>query len=226
MTDTELCRALMSIGYRDYIASRVLINNNYILQGALLASTAVEKYLKAVLALHGFRTDIHMDNYKKFKKLFVRTPYNMMFDVLDPVFMELLAKAYRYRYLDEKTITKPDTIGFLVNQFLGTLDFTILKLDSLMIIQKESNEGVKTIMDSELKMAAKRGLPDLWVNNYVLHKIDKTEFMNRKSAAFGFSVTPLDFGAQFEVTGTDVVGLYEGKIWTVNLNMQPENPDN
>jgi len=143
----------------------------------------------------------------------------MMFDVLDSVFLEVLAKAYKYRYYDKNTVTKPDTVGFLVNQFLGTLDFTIFKLDSLLIINKETKEGVVSIQDSQLKRAAKSGLPDLWLNNYVLNKIDKKEFMDRKSQAFGLHISPLHFGEELEITGTDVVGEYDGKIWTVRLNM-------
>ena len=222
MTDSDFARGLLSLGYRDYIASRFLLNNDYIIQGTVLASSAVEKYLKAGLAINGKRLNkYHLDNLGQFKSLYSQTPYNMMFDVLDPVFLEILGKAYKYRYYDEKTITKPDTIGFLVNQFLGTLDFTILKLDSLFIITKDK-DGVTTSQDTQLKRAAKSGLPDLWQNNYVLNKIDKTEFMNRKSKAFGLHITPLNFGEEFEISGRDVVGLYEGKIWTVTLNLTPK----
>jgi hypothetical protein len=222
MTDSEYTRGLLSLGYRDYIASRFLLNNDYILQGTVLASSAVEKYLKAGLALNGKRLNkYHLDNLGQFKSLYSQTPYHMMFDVLDPAFLDILGKAYRYRYYDEKTITKPDTIGFLVNQFLGTLDFTILKLDSLFIITQEK-DGVTNSQDTQLKRAAKSGLPDLLLNNYVLNKIDKTEFMNRKSKAFGLHITPLNFGEEFEITGHDVIGLYEGKMWTVTLNLTPK----
>lgn len=215
MSDSEYIRGLLSLGYRDYIASRFLLNNDYILQGTLLASSAVEKYLKAGLALNGKRLNkYHLDRLGQFKSLYSQTPYHMMFDVLDPVFLEILGKAYKYRYYDEKKITKPDTIGFLVNQFLGTLDFTILKLDSLFIVTKE-RDGVATSQDTQLKRAAKSRLPDLWLNNYVLNNIDKTEFMNRKSKAFGLHITPLNFGEEIEIIGWDVIGLYEGKMWTL-----------
>ena len=42
MTDSEYTRGLLSLGYRDYIASRFLLNNNYILQGTVLASSDLE----------------------------------------------------------------------------------------------------------------------------------------------------------------------------------------
>jgi hypothetical protein len=222
MTNSEYAKGLLSLGCRDYLASRFLLNNNYILQGTVLASSAVEKYLKAGLALNGKRLNKHhLDSLGQFKSLYSQTPYHMMFDVLDPVFLAILGKAYKYRYYDEKTVTKPDTIGFLVNQFLGTLDFTILKLDSLFVITSEK-DGVTISQDTQLKRAAKSGLPDLWLNNYVLNKIDKVEFMNRKSKAFGLHITPLNFGEELEITGHDVVGPYEGKMWTVTLNLTPK----
>ncbi|MFT4155145.1 MAG: hypothetical protein QM629_15135 [Parafilimonas sp.] len=90
----------------------------------------------------------------------------------------------------------------------------------MFIITKEEN-GVTTNQDTQLKRAAKSGLPDLWLNNYVLNKLDKIEFMNRKSKAFGLHITPLNFGEEFEITGHDVVGLYQGKMWTVTLNLTP-----
>lgn len=104
--------------------------------------------MKAILAINGIKCKYHLDHIGQFKFLFNQTPYHMMFDVLDLVFLDVLSKAYKYRYYDKKTITKPDTIGFLINQFLGTLDFTIFKLDSLLIISKETKRGEVTLQDS------------------------------------------------------------------------------
>ena len=220
MNNEEYARCLLSLGYRDYIASRFLLNNSYILQGAVLASSAVEKYLKAGLALNGKRLNkYHLDNLGQFKSQYSQTPYHEIFDVLDPVFLTILGKVYKYRYYDEKTITKPDTIGFLVNQFIGTLDFTILKLDSLFILSYNEN-GISIPLDTRLKSAAKNSLPDLWLNNYVLHGLDKIEFMNRKSKAFGIYITPFEFGLELEITGNDIVGSYEGKMLTIAVEFE------
>ena len=43
---------LMDLGYRDYIAARLLLNNHMIIQGLTLASTSVEKYLKALIVFN------------------------------------------------------------------------------------------------------------------------------------------------------------------------------
>ena len=224
MTDSEYAIGLLSLGYRDYIASRFLLNNNYVAQGTVLASSAVEKYLKAILALNGKRlTRHHLNNLGQFKKLFSQTIYNKIFDVLDPVFLDILSKAYKYRYYDENTLTKPDTIGFLINQFLGTLDFTIFKLDSLVIINQEQYGSIIR-QDSVLIRTAKSGSPDLLLNNYILNNVDKTEFMNRKSKAFGLHITPFNFGEEFMIQGNDIVGSYEGQMWIVTVNSAPTAP--
>ena len=39
--------------YEDYLASRTLLNHNLIVQGAILANTAIEKYFKAILTFKG-----------------------------------------------------------------------------------------------------------------------------------------------------------------------------
>ena len=44
--------ALIDLGYRDYIAARVLLNKHLLVQGLTLASTSVEKYLKAIIVLN------------------------------------------------------------------------------------------------------------------------------------------------------------------------------
>ncbi len=47
--------------------------------------------------------------------------------------------------------------------------------------------------------------------------------MNRKSKAFGLHITPLNFGEEFEITGKDIIGLYEGKIWTITAYIKPKD---
>lgn len=60
---------LMVLGYRDYIGARFLLNNDYVIQGVTLASTAVEKYLKAILVAHGYSRQVHIEQWKKMKSL-------------------------------------------------------------------------------------------------------------------------------------------------------------
>ena len=59
-------------GFRDYVASRFLLNNDFFMQGVTLASSAVEKYFKAILVIHNLKRNVHLDNLKEIKKAFRR----------------------------------------------------------------------------------------------------------------------------------------------------------
>ena len=52
---TRIFRALefVGLGYKDYIGARTLLIDHLPLQGATLGSSAVEKYIKALLSLRG-----------------------------------------------------------------------------------------------------------------------------------------------------------------------------
>ena len=58
----KIGQGLFILGYRDYIAARFLLTHDFLFQGAMLASTAVEKYLKAVLVSQGLKARGHLDN--------------------------------------------------------------------------------------------------------------------------------------------------------------------
>ncbi len=48
----------------------------------------------------------------------------------DPVFLDVLEKAYKIRYYDK--LEKPVQFGFFVNQFLGELDSTVDYLEKIL----------------------------------------------------------------------------------------------
>jgi hypothetical protein len=211
--NSAFTRGLIALGYRDYIASRFLINNEYFVQGMMLASSAVEKYLKAVLSVYNIRCKVHLNELDKIKTAFAKTEYSILFDKLDPVFLKLLGKSYKYRYYDEGTVTEADTIGFLVNQFLGELDYTIALCEKIFIITDENNNP----LDTQYKREAKECKPGLFLNNYILNNIPKKEFMNRKSNAFGLHLNPKFLGTEIEIKGTDVAGEYTNCIWEIHV---------
>jgi hypothetical protein len=72
MNSMDLALSFRSLAYTDYIASRVLLNNQHPLQGLTLASSAVEKYIKISLAATGLgkRQIIgHMNELAKLRNL-------------------------------------------------------------------------------------------------------------------------------------------------------------
>ncbi|WPV01915.1 hypothetical protein SNE26_09030 [Mucilaginibacter sp. cycad4] len=111
MTEQQLAYSLLSLGYKDYIASRVLINNGYPGQGLTLASSAVEKYLKVILAVNRKtkkEMGVHLDRWDKLKTL-VTECYTDISKFLDERFMTLLGKAYQARYY--YNLSRPITIS-------------------------------------------------------------------------------------------------------------------
>lgn len=213
MNNDQFARGLMTLGYRDYLASRFLINNGFVIQGVVLASSAVEKYLKLFLAKHGIKKKVHLNNLDDLKKALEITGYHVIFDKLDPVFLDLLGKAYKYRYYDDVTVKHADTIGFIIHQFIGELDYTVFLINKLFSITDA--EGNIVLNEYQRDIQAKN--PTLFLNNYILNKIPKKDFMNQKGNAFGLHISPDFLGTEIEINGTNVQGEYNGKIWYINV---------
>jgi hypothetical protein len=143
----NLALGFLRSAYSDYIGSRILLNKGYILQGMMLASTAIEKYFKtAICVWTGEITKVHMDNFDPIRQKVVEMGYGILFEKIDGHFLGLLSKAYKIRYYDK--ITEPMTIGFFRNQFLGELDGAIELFERLLILKKaDSGEAVLSPID-------------------------------------------------------------------------------
>ncbi len=200
-------------GYDDYIAARILLNKGYILQGATLAATAVEKYLKAILgALNAKVGWLHLDKLEKIKQAFNGTSYEAIFEHLDNTFLEILSNVYRFRYLDG--ISKPIQFGFFVNQFLCELDYTVNAIEGVLKIR---NKGKRV---SNLQRDIDDENPDLFENNFLAEKVEKTSFMNRPSIGFGIYFDPRT-NSPIELRGElgEIGGPYSGTILTLTLDI-------
>ena len=60
---TLAVRTFINLAFKDYIAARALLNTDLAelaLGGAILASTCIEKYFKAIMAFRGNRTSKHL----------------------------------------------------------------------------------------------------------------------------------------------------------------------
>ncbi len=200
--------ALIDIGYRDYIAARVLLNNHLLVQGLTLASTSVEKYLKAIIVLNLQKKEkyhFHLDRFESLKKLLSKLN-NDVTEEFDPIFLDILQNAFKIRYYDK--INQPIFIGFYINQFIGELDFTIDFMEKY--ISNSQNAGFsmtkyfQAIEDNDIH---------LYENNYILRNENKKEFMERTD--IGFSIY-IDIGPEFHreevVKGGSTKNKYDGKI--------------
>jgi HEPN domain-containing protein len=50
---------LFNIAYKDFLAARVLFNNDQLYRAVILANTSIEKYFKVYLALQGKSVKTH-----------------------------------------------------------------------------------------------------------------------------------------------------------------------
>ncbi len=197
----SLASSLVDLGYRDYIAARFLLNNEFIIQGLTLASTAVEKYLKALIVLTSKKKEkyyYHLDNLIKLKAILEKN-YHDVTKRFDPVFLSILEKAYKIRYYDK--IEEPIEIGFFLKQFIGELDSTIHFLETI------DRPGLL------YSQAIQGNDPNLYQNNFILNKEDKKDFMERPDTAFAIRIQ-IGSSSHIEknIVGRDIVNKYEGRL--------------
>lgn len=85
----------LALAQSDYIAGRHLLRAGFLEHGAMLAATAAEKYLKAVIGVHGLDNSDHLSG--TLYKLAGRCQPEL-FAAIDKDFLKFLEKAYRLRY--------------------------------------------------------------------------------------------------------------------------------
>lgn len=160
------------LGYKDYIGARCLLRDGHLYQGAVLASTAVEKYLKAVLLIFGEKGHGHLDKPGLWK-LFQSSGTDLI-SVLNHEFIQFLGKAYRLRYVDD---IKSD-IGIAIEQYkvLAELDFSISQIASRLTIKI----GDESSHISSYRTWQSAGETALYADNYVLLGSSKDLFVQRK----------------------------------------------
>jgi len=199
---------LMDLGYRDYIAARVLLNNHLVVQGLTLASTAVEKYLKALIVFNlqeKERYHYHFDRFELLKNLLCKVKSDVTVE-FDPVFLEILENAFKIRYYDK--IEKPMFMGFYINQFIGELDYTVDYLERFIA---DTQNGGRSM--SAYTTAVKSKEPHLYDNNFILSKENKKDFMEKPDIGFSIHIR-IGSVVQDEkiVKGGSTKNKYEGQM--------------
>jgi hypothetical protein len=208
----NLALGLISTAYNDYIASRVLLNKNYTLQGVILASTAVEKYFKALILTHsGKIKPVHFDKFDEIKKAVEEIGYEVIINKMDSHFIEILTKVYPLRYYDN--ITSPTSVVFFKNQFLGELDQAIYWFDQALILS--DNKG--TIL-SPIKRDFQNKNPDLLENNWITQQlINKKKFMETNCEGFAIYIHPKNLFAEVNVSSLKMMVPYDGSMYLINV---------
>ena len=203
--DKNLAFNFLVTGFRDYKASRFLLNNNFYMQGVTLASSSVEKYLKAILIINNLKRAIHLDKLKEIKKAF-QIINNPILDELDENFLKVLGDAYALRYYDK--VQGSISFGFFVNQLLAELDFTINLIDQRL---SGKSEITGEIVLSPYQIAVNNQDEIIYQNNYILNNIDKKDFMERVSKNYNLHIE--NNGHEHEIIGDGLrVEEYKGKM--------------
>lgn len=83
----QTAKSYALLGFDDYIAARVLLEKEYLIQAAILASTAVEKFLKFNEIARGSRLRGHLNTLSDDKILKLSERYSINGD-----FIKLLKK--------------------------------------------------------------------------------------------------------------------------------------
>jgi len=200
------------LGYRDYIAARFLLNNHFILQGLTLASTAVEKYLKAVIAFNLQEKEwyhYHFDKFEKLKILLEKVDSDVTKD-FDPVFLVILEKAFKIRYYDK--IDQPIFMGFYINQFIGELDYTINYLENFIFNNQSCGQSITVYSKAVINKDQ-----DLFYNNYVLNQENKKDYMEMFDIGFSIYISVGSVVHREEIVkGGSARNKYEGQIAEFN----------
>jgi hypothetical protein len=209
--------ALIDLGFRDYIAARFLLNNQFIIQGLTLASTAVEKYLKSLLLFNLSERELynyHFDRIGRLQDLLDKHYFDVT-EEFDPIFLSILEKAFKIRYYDG--LKQPMEFGFYLNQFIGELDNTI------NLFETSLGPDISLNSITPYKRAVQSKDQHLFENNYVLTGQDKKTFMEKQTIAFSIHIyISSSTHTERPVVGTDIIPpKYEGQL-SIFSDFQPK----
>lgn len=158
--------------YRDYLAARILFNNNELIQACCLANTSIEKLFKALIQFDGKKVKYNHDLNKLLPDI---DKYDLeLFNSLNIDFLKSISNIYTTRYIgSEKT---GYNIVILRNKFMAELDYTYSVLEPKIRVGPQSRTN-KVITPYEADTMRK--LPALIKNNYILLGGNKTNLIER-----------------------------------------------
>lgn len=166
--DETRCLNFLSIAFDDYVAARLLLRNCLLAQGVELASTAVEKYIKSILALKKqYPKKLHLE--KTLVSMLVQH-HKHLYDSLDHDFIEFLSRGYKLRY----AATESQGFSLVINQYrtLYALDKTIKEIDEGFIFKypSETTPFQNAILEKDNRV---------FEDNLPLKSISEAEFKNK-----------------------------------------------
>ncbi|MGO4395290.1 hypothetical protein AB4Z46_28440 [Variovorax sp. M-6] len=157
--------------FGDYLAARILLNARMPHQGAMMASTALEKYFKTILVTRGQRIHGHLQtaHWNSVGHL-----YPELVAQLDRDFVKLCQKSYALRYTDD--LPKGYNIVIASREFLAELDASVATIQR-GIRYRLSERDTQTDFERHRASNDER----LLTNNHVLLGIEKYDFIYSES---------------------------------------------
>jgi HEPN domain-containing protein len=182
----------------DYLAARHLLLGGMVVQGCILANTAIEKYLKALFA----HLDLPIPHSHAVQALYCEVTASGKSTVaLNDAFLNVLQKAYGLRYPDEL----PDDFNIALNQMklLAELDRTVFAITNCFSFREGTTEFVLT-------RAAKVGDHRYVARNVALNPEQTPEFFASDSQSFEFRIhKPLIINIEYLSPGVTDDGLFD-----------------
>ncbi|MBA2242930.1 MAG: HEPN domain-containing protein [Chthoniobacterales bacterium] len=169
ISDAERTKKISSFlrdSFNDYIAARVLFRDQLPQQASILSSTAIEKCVKAMLAVQGNESHGHLQTAHR---NFLRNFNPKLHSKLNNDFLVLNQKVYALRYSDD--LPAGYNLVIASREFLAEMDFTIAAMFSCFSL----NQGNRR-METPYEVAVAGADHRLWVDNHVLHKIPNALF--------------------------------------------------
>jgi len=163
-------QAILGAAFNDYIAARVLLLSQLLLQRGILASSAIEKYFKVILAFRGNRSAGHL---KKAHMNAVRNFSPELFATLNQEYLELLRRLYRFRYPD--ALPKHANVVIADREFLAELDHTALAIHGGLTIEINGTQ-----VNTALEEALRKGDNRLMAGNHVIGSLPKQDYIAKE----------------------------------------------
>jgi hypothetical protein len=146
-----------------------------------LGSSAVEKYIKALLAIRGENARGHL------KKAHISSLKNFIPDLtkkLNFEFLEFLRKCYSLRFTDG--LQDNFNISVYARETLAEIDYTIYNMEFQLNFQSSNEIEVISMYRNALNSSDKR----LFEDNYILLNQDKNIFLSKPDVAYGMRNRP------------------------------------
>lgn len=190
----------VALAHSDYLASRHLLLHGFLEHGAMLASTAVEKYLKAVVGVHGMTRGEHLCGtlYKLVKQC-----QPLLYAGLDMDFVKFLEKTFKLRYA---SVSSPG-LAIVINQYrtLMSLDAVVAQIDAGF-----KHKDGKTLIETPYRLDCKNSNPRLIVDNVVLDQnlLYAMQKKSNKVLELKIEKNLMTFSVSYETEGVGLEGSF------------------